>query len=171
MKKIFVINGSGGVGKDTFIDVVSSFVPSVFQTSSVDPAKTLATQVGWQGGKTEKDRKFLSDLKDLLTEYNDYPMQFLTERVKTFRASDKDIMFIHVREPREIEKAVKAFGANTVLITAEGRVAPIKSNHADNGVYDYTYDFYVDNSGTLDDLSDAVVGFLTHFCIPIPEGV
>lgn len=117
MKKIFVINGSGGVGKDTFIEVLSSFHPSVFQTSSVDPTKTLATQVGWQGGKTDKDRKFLSDFKDLLTEYNDYPMQFLTERVK-------DIMFIHIREPREIEKAVKAFGAQTILITAEGRVAP-----------------------------------------------
>lgn len=173
MKKVFILNGSGGVGKDTFVSLVGILAVPVTHLSSITPAKELAKQIEWSGGKTEKDRKFLSDLKDLMTEYNDYPLQYLKKQVDFF-LHDQDhyqVCFIDIREPREIEKAAKAFNATTVLVTAEGRVDPISTNHADDGVYDYQYDFYVDNSGTIDDLKDAVVGFCTQFGIPIKEGV
>ena len=40
---------------------------------SVNLVKSLATMAGWDGNKTEKNRKFLSDLKDLLSNWNDVP--------------------------------------------------------------------------------------------------
>lgn len=75
-KQIFVINGSGGVGKDTFVELVSVELNdklkrfhTVVNFSSVDKVKEIAREIGWDGRKTEKDRKFLSDLKSL-TIYN-----------------------------------------------------------------------------------------------------
>lgn len=167
-KQIFVVNGSGGVGKDTFCNLVALNHARAFIVSSVTPAKYLAQQIGWNGDKGERDRKFLSDFKDLMTEYNDYPMTYLTAKVEEFRHSDYQVMFMFIREPGEIEKAVKAFGAKTVLITAKDRVKPITTNHADDGVYDYAYDFYLDNSGTLQDLEAAVEGFCATYGIYDP---
>ena len=69
-KQIFILNGSGGVGKDLFVNMVKTSVNKfspyrVWNYSSIDKVKAIATQIGWSGGKTEKDRKFLSDLKVL----------------------------------------------------------------------------------------------------------
>jgi replication-associated recombination protein RarA len=59
-KQVFIINGSGGVGKDTLIELIaecSGF--SIMNFSSVDKVKEIARMIGWDGGKTEKDRKYI----------------------------------------------------------------------------------------------------------------
>ena len=105
-KQVFIINGSGGVGKDTFVELVSKvFNLSVMNFSSVDKVKEIARIIGWTGGKTEKDRKFLSDLKLLCTDYNNMPFNSMSEKVKEFTESDAAMLFLHIREPEEIEKA------------------------------------------------------------------
>ena len=63
MKNIIIINGTGGSGKDTFVEFVSKY-SKVFNFSSVDKVKEVARVIGWSGTKSEKDRKFLSDLKN-----------------------------------------------------------------------------------------------------------
>lgn len=69
-KQIFIINGSGGVGKDTFVKFISDELNDImkkFHTvvnfSSVDKVKDITREIGWNGKKTEKDRKFLLILK------------------------------------------------------------------------------------------------------------
>lgn len=63
--------------KDTFVKMVSrqmdktSNYMAVMNISSVDKVKEAAKIIGWNGGKEEKDRKFLSDLKELSSGYND----------------------------------------------------------------------------------------------------
>ena len=152
-KHVFIINGSGGVGKDTFVNFVSHIVPTK-NVSSVDPIKTLAKGIGWRGSKEERDRKFLSDLKDLVTEYNDYPMEYLKVQHMIFMDNDQEqIMFIHIREPKEIKRAVELFSAKTVLIS-NCNVEGISSNHADKNVYDYDYDIHIHNDGSLDMLKE-----------------
>lgn len=152
MKKIFIINGSGGVGKDTFVNIVSSIVPSL-NYSSVDKVKDIAKLIGWDGiSKTEKDRKFLSDLKNLTTEYNDMPFNCMKKTVAGFiNVSGCQCLFLHIREPEEIKRAVQEFGAETILIT-RNNVEQITSNMADANVSNYEYDYIIDNSGTLEDL-------------------
>lgn len=158
-KSIYVINGSGGVGKDTFVDFIKEYVPT-YTYSSVASVKNIAMLFGWKGDKTEKDRKMLSDLKDLLTDYNDYPMNCVKSQVEFFRNGDGRVMFIFIREPKEIEKAVKEFKAKTILIT-NSRVKQITSNHADLGVFNYSYDIIIDNDGSLEDLNNKA----HQFCI------
>ena len=162
-KKIYVINGSGGVGKDTFVSFVSKQCNNkVANISSITPIKEIAKRIGWKGEKTEKDRKFLSDLKDLLTNYCDCSMNYIREQCIPF-LGDKlytgcNVMFIHIREPQEIQKVVKEFDAKTILITNKN-VEQVKSNHADAEVFNYKYDIQISNDGSLEQLEDMAKSF------------
>jgi hypothetical protein len=169
-KQVFIINGSGGVGKDTFVSYVKEYLdsktrfhPAVLNYSSVDKVKTIAREIGWNGKKTEKDRKFLSDLKQLTTEYNDMPFHSMENMVHYFRNKTTlaQLLFLHIREPDEIERAKNEFHAKTILITRDS-VSHITSNMADANVFDYEYDFVIKNNGTLDDLKKEAVIFIQN---------
>lgn len=161
-KQIFIINGSGGVGKDTFCDKCGHYT-DVKVVSSIDLVKHFATEMGWNGQKTPRDRRFLSDLKDLLTAYNDLPFKDIKQKVNEFKQdTDNMFLFIHIREPEEIERAKKEFGAHTVLVINDN-VLGIYSNHADGRVLEYDYDVVIDNSGTLEQLEQEAKRFVERW--------
>jgi len=159
-KRLIIINGSGGVGKDTFVEFCSNFT-GVKNISSVDKVKEAAQiLVGWNGEKDEKTRKFLSDLKQLSIDYNNYPLIYIENQTKEFMENDtQSIMFIHIRESSEIEKVKNAIGAKTLLITSN-RVAKIETNKSDANVEDFQYDYYIRNDGTLDELKEKAKEFV-----------
>lgn len=158
--QVIVINGSGGCGKDTFVrQFASQNKGGIINASTIDPIKAIATQVGWDGTKDEKGRKFLSDLKDLLTEFNDLPLNYIRRAYEEF-SDEGEYMFVHCREPKEIQKLANEFNAITLLITADERVPIIDSNHADNLVKEYNYDYVISNNGTLYELNEKVKEFL-----------
>ena len=158
-KRIFIINGSGGVGKDTFVKLVSTELNDKFKRfhtvvnfSSMDKIKEIAKEIGWDGKKEEKDRKFLSDLKVLTSEYCDMPFKSMKNKVLEFLNSEKSVLlFLHIREPKEISRAVKEFKAKTILIVRD-TVKHIISNTADENVFKYHYDFVIENNGTIEQL-------------------
>lgn len=156
-KQLVVINGTGGSGKDTFVEFASKY-EKILNFSSVDKVKEIAKIIGWEGGKSEKDRKFLSDLKKLTTEYNDMAFNSLKAAVEGFENSDDEIMFIHIREPEEIQRAVSNFGAKTLLIKRTG-LENISSNYSDASVDNYNYDFVIENS-TLENLENKAEEFV-----------
>ena len=154
MVRVIVINGQGTSGKDTFIDLFTevSGIP-VFRFSSVDEVKAHAIALGWDGKKDAKGRRFLSDLKDAMTRYNDAPFVYMFNQIKKVCGSYEDaFIFFHIREPKEIERMVKSFNATTILIERTVSAQISFTNHADNGVYDYTYDYFVKNNGTIPEL-------------------
>lgn len=144
MKKIVIINGTGGCGKDTFVSLTSKYA-KVFNFSSIDAVKELASKIGWNGTKSEKDRKFLSDLKRLTTEYNDFSFNSIKKAYEEFNNNDDEIMFIHIREPEEIKRASDYFNALTLLIKREN-YNNISSNVSDANVDNYNYDYIIDNT-------------------------
>lgn len=150
--EIFIINGFARSGKDTFVELFAKHygTDKVWNYSSIDKVKRIAKEIGWTGAKTEKDRKFLSDLKLLTTEYNDMPMEDLKEKVKEFRSSKAEVLFLHIREPEEIEKAQKEFNAETILVRRDW-IPQITSNMADANVFNYNYDITIYNNGSLED--------------------
>lgn len=85
------------------------------------------------------------------------PFQAIKTTVDQFK-EDKEKRILDIREPKEIEKAKKAFGAKTILIK-RNNVKIITSNMADAGVFDYDYDFVIENNGTLDDFYWTVYNF------------
>ena len=73
--KVLAINGAPGSGKTTFENMLAKEMGRYYDSrSTIDLVKQVAKLCGWDGTKDLKSRKFLSDLKDLLTEYNDAPM-------------------------------------------------------------------------------------------------
>lgn len=169
MNQVFIINGSGGVGKDEFVnfvdDVLFEHNIRLGNYSSVSKVKEIARMIGWTGEKTERDRKFLSDLKLLTTEYNDMPLNDMKEYVESFfdsYALFDTVVFLHIREPEEIAKAVEAFNAKTILVKRDA-VEHITSNMADENVFNYNYDYVIDNSGSLEDLKEAAKFFALEF--------
>lgn len=161
-KRIFVINGSGGTGKDTFVSMVAKYIPTA-NFSSVDKVKEIAKIIGWDGGKTEKDRKFLSDLKILSTEYNDMPYDSIKSKIQSFLEDSLDnFLFIHIREPQEIDRLSKEFDLTTILVCRPD-VKHITSNMADENVFNYDYDIVIENDGSLLELNEKAKEFVMNF--------
>lgn len=156
-KKIIIINGTGGSGKDTFVKYVSKYIKTK-NYSSIDKVKEIATLIGWNGGKTEKDRKFLSDLKKLTTDYNDMAFNDVKKEVEKFYTSNDELMFIHIREPEEIKRASNAFCAKTLLVKREG-LNNISTNYSDREVDNYNYDYIINNT-TLEELDKDAKAFV-----------
>ena len=155
MKKIYILNGAGTSGKGTFVEFVGKYIPT-YKYSIVDLPKEAAKVLGWDGGKTEKDRRFLSDIMDLSTDYNDSPFRDVLSVVTDFKNNliEDEVLFIDMRDPRDIDRAVKTFGAKTILID-NPNVEKIESNHADANVKDYEYDYIIENDGSLEQLDKA----------------
>ena len=153
MKKIYVTNGSAKNGKDSFAEFLGKYV-SVYKYSSIDLVKEMFETVGIsKDNKTEKKRKLWSDGKDLLTQYDDIPFKDITSIVTDFKNNriDSEILLIDIREPEDIARVVKEFGAETILIR-NPNVRKIVSNHADRDVENYEYDYIIENDGTLEQL-------------------
>lgn len=162
-QQIIIINGNGGVGKDTFIKVLSSVFRDVdiWSYSTIDKVKEIATMIGWDGVKDEKSRKLLADLKSLCDSYNDMTFKDMKQSVADFKNSYGTLLFIHIREPHNIERAKKEFDAITMLVTRDS-VENITSNEADKHVAEYDYDYVVKNDGDLEQLKSEAKKFLQY---------
>ena len=158
MKHLYIINGVARSGKDTVVGLVEKLSREiVINLSTVDLPKQIAKTMGWDGfTKDDKSRKLISDIKDLITNYNDG----IFFSLKQFCLSDRldSIIFIHCREPKEIAKFKDYFGSSctTLLVTASKRINHVPNNHADQEVNNYVYDKYIDNDGTLEELEEKV---------------
>ena len=167
MKKIFITNGSAGNGKDTFVEFLSKYI-SVFKYSSIDLVKEMFEVVGIsKDNKTEKKRKLWSDGKDLLTAYDDIPFKDIASIVADFKNNyiEADVLFIDIREPEEIARAVETFGAESIFID-NPNVKKIVSNHADANVGNYDYDYIIENDGTLEQLDKVALWFVEAVITP-----
>ena len=176
MVKVVVVNGKPGVGKTEFERMCVGHC-NLFHsmtgfslgkrlwidiTSTVDFVKEVATECGWDGTKTLENRKFLSDLKDLLTEWNDVPYKMIVNRANSLPGPDDWIMFVDCREPAEIQKLKEGLNATTVLIRRPGDEDAETSNHADAGVFNYNYDLIIENNSDIIDLSKKAKDFIHY---------
>lgn len=159
MKKIIVVNGYPNSGKTEFENFIAKHISSKIY-SSIDSVKEYAKRYfGWNGEKTEEWRRFLSELKKFLVEEFDLIFNEVNNRINTFYISKNEIIMIDSREPKEIERFKKAFKATTVFIKND-RVEKITSNNSDANVENYTYDYYIDNDGTLEELEQKAIDFI-----------
>lgn len=168
MRKIFVVNGQGGCGKSTFEEIVLKEIEESMKLqdycgeilSMVDYVKDLANYLlDWNGEKDLKSRKMLSDLKDLLTEWNDSPYQEVKYNIDyVVRNYRNYCIFIDAREKTDIERLVDEFSAKTILVKRDTGIEKY-GNHADDEVNSIEYDYTVMNTGTLEDLKNVAKVF------------
>lgn len=168
--KVVIINGASGSGKDTFIELCRKCHKEIGNVSMVSGVKRIAKTAGWDGNKTPKDRKFLSDLKDLLDENFDYSFKYVKsfindqKRLPFFIQYDTDnlVTFIVARSPKDIGRLKRTFKAHTLCITRKSADTNVgnASNHADRNIFDYDYDEYISNDGTLKELEIKAKDFI-----------
>ena len=167
--KIIVINGQGGCGKDTFVGYCGYEDEGIYNFSMVDGIKRIAEDLGWLGGKELKDRKFLSDLKDLASEYNDYPFQYTLKRIKEaiqnykryHDMSNEFICFVHARELKDINRWIYDYGARALVIRRP-EVEGSFGNHADDNIFEVDYNYEIWNIGDLYQLKDTAERFIAQ---------
>lgn len=168
--KIVIVNGAPGSGKTTFENFCQEIMDDYCQMrSTVDLVKEIALfYTGWNGEKDLKSRKFLSDLKDLLTEFNDVPFNDIVrfknvweDELEMYNVKDHPhILLVDSREPEEIMRFKRELGAVTVLIRRASAEMAETSNHADANVLNCDYDYEIDNNGSLDELRMKAAEFL-----------
>ena len=166
--KIYILNGKAGSGKTTFFKLIKEKCRNyVYNYSTVDLVKKVAYGCGWNGSKTPENRKFLSDLKDLLIEWDDVPYKDCLKEIKRITSladiydmeHDDWAIFIDCREPKEIQKFVDRLGAKTIFI--DRKIEDYNaSNHADAEVENFDYDVVINNNGTLEDLAAVAMNFI-----------
>lgn len=161
MKKVFITNGSAQNGKDSFAEFISKYI-STYKYSSIDLVKDMLEFAGIpKEPKTEEKRLLYSDTKDRLTKYDDIPFKDITSIVTDFKNNkiEAEVLLIDIREPEEIARAVKTFGAETILVRNPNAIK-IESNHADRDVENYEYDYIIENDGTLEQLEEVAKIFV-----------
>lgn len=168
--KYFIINGRPRSGKDTFVNFCLEELGAFGKLiSTVDFVKEIAARCGWDKTKTPKNRKFLSDLKDLLTNWGDVPYKKTLQEIDMFKfdldywdVSDKGVVFIMCREPKEIDRFERELNAKSVLIQRASVEFEQQSNHADSEVLNHKYDYIIENNGTVDELKEKAKEFLKN---------
>ena len=127
MVNVVIVNGFPRSGKDTFVNFckekLGAFGVSV---STVDFVKYLAAQSGWDGSKTPENRKFLSDLKDLLTEWNDVPWKKVEEVFETIIPEYLGgVLYGALCESRAAEQAARQSAMDSATQNADDMIADL----------------------------------------------
>lgn len=158
MNKIIIINGKGECGKSTFVSFCHEISPNVVETSTIDFVKEIAAKAGWDGKKDIKGRKLLSDLKAALESYDNIPNKKIEEYIHNH---PEQIIFVNIREPKNIEYFVKKYNAITLLIRRHQTDTKIYYNSSDDNVDNFSYDFIYKNFGDLSDMKLYAKEFLS----------
>lgn len=162
--KVFVVNGLPTSGKTTFEQIIQEEAnkenKSVYITSIIDIVKICAKNMGWEGAKTSRDRKFLSDLKDALEDWQDIPFNSIKADYNMAKEINTDLLFIDAREPKDIERIKKEFNAKSILVHRDEVINQSLSNHADSNVYETAYDYIIYNNADLNNLRESAIIFL-----------
>lgn len=130
--------------------------------SSVDQIYQIYKVVdalGWDGKKDDKFRTLMHSIKVASIYYNDGPTKYLVSKLEEFLSvtnTDK-IMFVHIREPREIwkfqEHAKRMIDENTTLKSMLVEMPGNKNgwtNTSDIGVKNWRYDYTFINKPSKD---------------------
>ena len=87
--QVIIINGMPRAGKDQFVSFCQKHLLWCGNFSTVDFVKEVAAMCGWDGTKTPLNRAFLSNLKDLLTDWGDVPFKKVERAMETFENEAK----------------------------------------------------------------------------------
>ena len=86
--QLILINGMAASGKSTFAKFCIDYAKRKYgvngeELSTVDWVKEVARFCGWDGKKTELDRRFLSDLKFALERWDGSPVTSVLDKLKS----------------------------------------------------------------------------------------
>lgn len=182
MRKIIITNGTGGAGKDTFCNMVTSLLLTknltVLKTSYVDDTRDMLKE--WFGidtsAKTDKDRQLLASINKALEVYDDVPFKsccnIINDMFCDFKSSDPyeeypwskdsefDVIFLDVRDPAVIDKFKNTYNNICTVLIDNGKTNTATTE--DTNVRNYKYDYIIANTGSLDYLLSQAESFVAN---------
>ncbi len=159
--KIFILNGQGRSGKQTFVDTIISTFPSekIFYYSIIDAIKEIAWATCWDHKKNKKGRKFLYDLKVAFDSYCDFSfMNVLFKTTEILTKHPNCCIFINMREIKDIERFKTIFPQTKTILIIRGEEKNF-GNVADDDVFNYKYDYVIPNHGSLEKFKETSIKF------------
>lgn len=192
-KAIIVINGKGGIGKDTLINALARADVMVYNASSIDPIKDMCEELNKTGIKDLAYRSLLSSVKKTVDEYYEaengisYTTEHLIKAMTLWHtqtdihAPEYSVMFVHIREPENIAKFVKEATKKlrlwrdedtilTSLLVESERSLEVYGNSSDDDVDKFNYDYKFTNNGTVEEDSKRFVEFIKETVMKQFEG-
>ena len=171
MRDIVIINGVGGVGKDSFVsrfyDV--SGIPTCNISTIQEAERILFALEGVLNLKQERElktdlyRSVLHDIKNMLVKYGDRPFKQTAKRIQELRdLFPGNVIFVHCREGAEISKLVDYYGEQCITVLVERKV-PVANNPADRMLDKYFgYNMIIEefDLNKMDEYSEKLKGLI-----------
>lgn len=169
MNQVYIINGKPGIGKDSFVTEVKKSLAKinyrVHNISTIAPVFRLVEQIGCDITKTAANRKMFSLIKQAV-DLRDYTFNVTRNIIRDIftLAGKNNIVFVHCREPKEIDKYVRTYKAKTILIMSPDieKLNIDYGNDSDNNVNNYNYTYIINNHKTLDFKSKEEITEINH---------
>lgn len=179
MLQIFIINGPVQSGKTTFGQMVGTILERenipFEHNSSVGPVKNYLKEFGWNGelwdGVTKDDywKRIMYECKCWMIEKDEHIFdKFAVGRLLDISDGGLDgVFFFDIREPENIQQIVDYVNENNPEISIKtvfvNRSQDLEfNNYADRNQGNYTYDIFLDNNGTLEDLEKISIDFVSE---------
>ncbi len=178
MRKLIITNGTGGAGKDTFCNMVTSLLftknITVLKTSYVDDTRDMLKE--WFGidtsAKTDKDRQLLASVNKALEVYDDVLFKNCCRLIDDMfcdfteidpydyqsKDSEFDVIFLDVRDPAVIDKFKNTYNNVYTILIDNGKTNTATTEDAN--VRNYRYDYIIANTGSLDYLLSQAESFV-----------
>lgn len=167
---VFLLNGAGANGKDTFVNELQSMIDCpIKHFSSVDRVyramEVLLDDIEYE--KTDEWRTLMHDIKAAWRKYNNGPYYYIMDQIMSgfqqYTCSNA-LIFIDIREIDEIQSVreeCKNRGIVCFTIYVHGLVDPSAyTNSSDRNVDQYEYDFNITNiSGDMKQLRKQIYAF------------
>lgn len=181
MDKIIVINGKGGIGKDTLIEALADAAPHYIHVSNISSIAPIVQAVDSTGivknGKTNAYRKLLSDMKTAIDEYYRaeegvaYTTDYLNKKIIQwehlceFGKASHHVLFVHIREPEMIQTFVTVHPEATTILVKSDRAQDEYGNPADDWVESYKYNYIFEANGTKEEEAAAFCSLIEKILI------
>ena len=156
-KSLILISGKARAGKDTFALGLDGYTKFAF----ADQLKKFAIQLGWDGYKNDRGRKFLQAIGSIARDYNSGTwVNLLCKRLEQSRYPSK-IAITDCRYLNEM-RVMKEWGKeNCYTVTTVRIVRPdfdngltkeMKMHPSETELDEYPFDYIIINSGTIGEL-------------------
>lgn len=169
--KIFIINGLGGCGKDSFIKFCAEDY-NIAVYSTADLAKTAMKSIGlYKGVKTflgwveETDkctkRQLLSAVKDAIDKDDFVSCNYIISAISGIKDLNTfDACFIHSRQQEDIQYLQYNLDCQLVWVNREVPVCDTERRFVrENNI---SYDIIVDNNSSLEELRNKAISFMNQ---------